>query len=940
MRRARWPFDPGWLRRGKLPLRMDLKSTLNLPDANFTIPMKAGLPQLEPKLQAEWAAMNLYHLIQESRKGDPAFVLHDGPPYTNAPIHLGTGFNKILKDFVVKSRTMMGFRAPYVPGYDNHGLPIEQAVMAKFREQKVKPDVVTLRKACREHARTYVDLQSRQFQRLGVFGLWERPYLTMDHRFEAGILRVFKELIEKDYVFRGLRPTLWSPTSQTALADTEILYQETTSKAIFVEFPLKTDPYKHFESFPDLRAVIWTTTPWTIPGNLALAFHPEHEYAVVRVGGKHYLLGAALVDSVAAKVGWSDPEVVFVLTGINMTDMVFSHPIYGRDSIAVMADYVALEEGTGIVHTAPGHGRDDFYTGLKYGLPVLCPVDERGVLTEEAGEFAGLSYRDCDVAVPARLKELGFLLGEEDYTHNYPFAERDGQPVIFRATEQWFVGIDRHNLRERLLRCIEDVQWVPETSKSRIQAMVGSRPDWCISRQRPWGVGIPIFYGKESGRPVLDPAAIQSVIDLVEREGSDAWFERDPKEILPAGYAHPETGETEFTKEQDVLDVWFDSGSTSFCVFDGWVEPAWRESWPADLYLEGSDQHRGWFNTSLILGTALRERAPYKAVVTHGFINDESGQKMSKRFGNVIDPIEACDRFGADVLRYWAASVDYTTDVPCSEALLNQFGEQYRRVRNTLRFLLANLYDYDFEARSESWEVDIWIKEQVDLLVADCVDRYNAYNFNGALSAVHLFCANELSSFYLDAIKDRMYCDGKDWPSRRGAQDACYYVIVRLVKLIAPILPHTAEEVFRRIPAKERAECVHLERFDVPDPERLDAIEGSDLQARVAALLAFRARLFAEFEAWKQTQVLKDSQDIAVRAGTDEATAQLLQSFGSDLANLLKVSDITFDLPTDGFEFVASPYEKCDRCRMRRASAAKVGDHVLCERDRRVLGLA
>jgi isoleucyl-tRNA synthetase len=917
---------------------MDLKSTLNLPDATFTIPMKAGLAQLEPKLQAEWAEMGLYHRIQEARKDAPSFVLHDGPPYTNAPIHLGTGFNKILKDFVVKSRTMMGFRAPYVPGFDNHGLPIEQAVMAQFREQKQKPDVVSLRKACREHARRYVDLQCQQFQRLGVFGLWERPYLTMDFRFEAGILRVFKELVEKDYVFRGLRPTLWSPTSQTALADTEILYQETTSKAIFVEFPLKSDPYKHFESFPDLRAVIWTTTPWTIPANLALAFHPEHDYAVVRAGGKHYLVGSALVDDVATKVGWDDPKVVFELSGVNLTDAVFSHPIYGRDSIAVMADYVVMEEGTGIVHTAPGHGRDDFYTGLKYGLPVLCPVDERGFLTAEAGEFAGLSYRDCDIAVPARLKELGHLLAEEDYTHSYPFAERDGQPVIFRATEQWFVGIDRHNLRERLLQGIEDVRWVPETSRSRIQAMVGSRPDWCISRQRPWGVGIPIFYGKESKRPVLDPTAIQSVIDLVEREGSDAWFERGPEEILPSGYAHPETGETEFEKEQDVLDVWFDSGSTSFCVFDGWVEPTWREAWPPDLYLEGSDQHRGWFNTSLILGVALRSRAPYKAVLTHGFINDETGRKMSKRFGNVIDPMEACDQFGADVLRYWAASVDYTTDVPCSEALLHRCGEQYRRVRNTLRFLLANLYDYDPKSPFESWDVDEWIKEQVDLLVADCVDRYDAYNFNGALSAVHLFCANELSSFYLDAIKDRMYCDGKDWPSRRGAQDACYYVIVRLVKLIAPILPHTAEEVYRRIPNPNRAESVHVERFDVPTPERLDAIEGSDLQARIATLLSFRAQLFADFETWKQDQEVKDTQDIAVRAGTDESTVEVLRSFGADLPNLLKVSDVAFDLASVGFQFSASRHEKCDRCRLRRADVVQVGEHLLCERDRRVLG--
>jgi len=920
-------------------LQVDLKASLNLPDPDFTIPMRAELGVREPQIQAKWQELRIYHYLQEQRKGQPSFVLHDGPPYTNAPIHIGTALNKILKDFVVKSRCMMGFRAPYVPGYDNHGLPIEQAVMKKFAAQKEKPDIATLRRACREHAEKYVELQSEQFQRLGVFGLWERPYKTMDYGFEAEIIRVFKCLVEKGFIYRGLRPTLWSPTSRTALADTETVYKEHVSKAIYVRFPLLRDPNRLFEKFPSLYTIIWTTTPWTIPANLAVAFNTELEYAVVAVGPDHYLVAAALIDKLAVELEWESWTVEETLLGINIDETVFRHPIFSRDSLAVMAPYVSADEGTGVVHTAPGHGRDDFYTGLKYGLPVLSPVDDRGILTEEAGEFAGVSYKDCDVVVVDRLRELGNLLKEGEISHSYPYAERDEKPVIFRATEQWFVGIDEQGLRERMIQNIDGVSWLPSSGENRIRAMVGGRPDWCISRQRPWGVGLPVFYGVPSGEPVLDPNVIERVAQITESEGSDAWFIRDAKEFLPDGYAHPVTGETEFRKETDVFDVWFDSGSTFECVLGGNVEKAWMEGIPADIYLEGSDQHRGWFNTSLILCTALHGFAPYRAVVTHGFVDDEKGDKMSKRAGNTIDPIDVCNRYGADVLRYWVASVDWNNDAPCSEAILKQFSENYRRVRNTMRFLLSNLSDAEWKQYAIDEPVDRWAVEQCQLLAAECEKSYERYEFGAVISAVHNFCTNELSSFYLDAIKDRMYCDGKGWDSRKSAQKACGEILVSLVALIAPILPHTAEEVYMRMNLPAKLDSVHGVLWESADDDLLDAIEGSELQANVAFLLQTRAALFADFEDWKSQAGIKETLDVTVRISDSPEAIARLKFFGEDLANLLKVSSVELVEGVPDISLHVSSAQKCERCWLRRADVELIESVPLCKRCRLVLDL-
>lgn len=917
---------------------MEFKSTLNLPDPDFTIPMKADLPLREPDIQARWDAMRLYHLIQEDRKDRPAFVFHDGPPYTNSPIHIGTAFNKILKDFVLKSQMVMGKRVPYVPGYDNHGLPIEQAVMKKFAEQKHVPEKIELRKACREHAATYIQLQTQQFRRLGILGLWEKPYTTMDYRFEAEIVRVFKRLVEKGYVYRGLRPTLWSPTAQTALADTEIVYKDVTSKSIYVRFPIGANPPAFLAGFANLYAVIWTTTPWTIPANLALAFHPEHDYVVVKVGEDHYIVVKELLEKVAEKVDSASPAVVHTFKGSEIEHAEFRHPVFDRASVAVLADYVTTEDGTGVVHTAPGHGRDDFFTGKKYGLPVLCPVDARGILTEEAGEFAGVHYKKCDTVVVERLQELGHLLAVEDHLHSYPHAERDDMPVIFRATEQWFVNIDHDGLRQKMLDAIDgDVQWFPRSGHTRIRAMIAGRPDWCVSRQRPWGVGIPVFYGAQSGEPVLDPAAIEQVAQLIEREGSDAWYARPASEILPAGFTHPATGETEFRKETDVFDVWFDSGSTWSCVLEGNVEPQWKEAIPADMYFEGSDQHRGWFNVSLILCMALRGTAPYKNVVTHGFLTGEGGEKMSKRLGNVADPVDVCNQYGADVLRYWAASVNYEDDAPCSDNLLKVAGEGYRRIRNTCRFLLGNLSDFDPSMAVELEGLDLWFVEKAEGLAETCFQHYRHYDFSAALKEVNSFCVNEASSVYLDAIKDRMYCDGADWPSRREAQTACLKVLRILTLLVSPIVPHTAEEVYGRIPG-ERRESVFLDHL-----EPTARVLTSELHDDIGTLLDVRTWVYSEFETWKESASVKDPQDVEATVRLCPKEAAALRNFEADIAVLFRMAAVNVEEGERAVSFSVSAWHKCDRSRVRRADVAAVSidgeDHFLSARDRKVLGL-
>lgn len=925
---------------------MNLKDTLNLPNAEFSIPMKADLTIREPQIQAKWDEIGIYELIQKERKDAPSWVFHDGPPYTNSPIHIGTGLNKILKDFACRSHSMMGFRVPFVPGYDNHGLPIEQAVIKKLNEAKIEFEIPKLREECRKHAEHFINVQTSQFKRLGVLAMWDKPYSPMKANYAAEVIRIFMRLVENGYVYRGLRPVLWSPTFQTALADTEIVYDEAhVSTAIFVKFPLIDDPNGLFKGLDDVGCVIWTTTPWTIPANLAVAFHPTYTYVVAKTERGHLVLIKDLLERTMEKCGITSYQVVKEFAGKEAEYIKFKHPIFDRESLAVLADYVTTEDGTGVVHTAPGHGRDDFMTGQKYGLPVLCPVDERGILTHEAGEFEGVHFKKCDEVVTNRLAESGSLLHTELYTHKYPLAERDGKPVIFRTTEQWFIGIDRpfhaeptKTLRQAMLEQIPQVAWYPPTAQGRFTSMIEGRPDWCISRQRPWGIGIPIFYGKNSGTPVLDPLVIDAIANFIDSHGPDSWFTAEPGEILPNGYTHPETGESDFTKETDVFDVWFDSACTHMCVLEGNVELDWKEHLPADLFLEGSDQHRGWFNISMFLGMAARGERPFNAVVTHGMITDATGDKMSKRKGNTVDPVKACEEYGADVLRFWAASVNYHNDAPVSHELLKIAGENYRSIRNSLRFLLGNLADYDPTEPAEPSLIDRWIMQVADQLVESVTNSYKEYDFLQAMSAIHNFGVNELSRFYLDAIKDVIYCDATNSPRRRGAQQACHYVLYRLVTLISPILNHTAEETYQRIPHIAKKQTVHMDLF----PNATHPFD-IDLHQKVEILLSVRARTFAQWEQEKSALGLKNSQDAEVTLQVTESEANALGSFG-DLDNLFKMASVTFAIDEQTASFRVSEYKECARSRVRRADvefAEWNGEQFpLSQRDREVLGIS
>lgn len=901
--------------------------------------MKADLPLREPERLRQWEARGLYQAIRRARVGAPRFVLHDGPPYTNSPIHIGTVLNKCLKDFVVKYKTLRGFDCPYVPGYDNHGLPIELAVQEKLGRSLSGGE---MRAACRAHASEYIAIQTEQFKRMGVLGDWEHRYATMDFGFEATVVRVFARLVEKGFVYRDLRPTHWSFYSKTALADTELVYEPHTSRAIYVRFPLKGGETVLGVRHRPLYALIWTTTPWTIPANLALAFHPELRYAVVGYGGGFYLIYEGLVERVCGDLGWSDYAVVSTIPGSALEGVLFVHPLFGRDSLGVLADYVTTSDGTGIVHTAPGHGADDFATGRRYGLAILCPVDEGGVFTAEAGEFAGQTILEADSSIPKALSDAGHLLKVYDYAHSYPYSERDKHPVIFRTTEQWFLNVSHAGLRERALAAIEGVRWYPKSGASRLGSMVSERPDWCLSRQRIWGVGLPILYGVPSGVPLLDAAVMSRVADLVEARGSGAWFEASLDEILPAGYRHPTTGETDFRKETDVLDVWFDSGVTHVAVLSEPYSAAWGVmGCPADLYLEGSDQHRGWFNSSLMTSIALNGTAPYRTVVTHGFVVDEKGEKMSKSKGNVVDPIASAEKYGADVLRLWVGSVDYSRDIPCGPNLLSQVGEMYRRIRNTLRFLLANLYDFDPTAGHGVTEaIDAWALAETQLMEWRVCREYDAYDFSAATSVLHHFCVRELSGFYLDVIKDRMYCDPKDSSTRRSGQAACHEILMRLTRLIAPILPFTSEEVYERIPLANRLVTVFLEHLNpVRDEEASELLE-SDLLQRFRSFLRFKDELYVSLEEWKSVSGVKDSQDILAKVSVDATTCDLLRGFGEDLPTFLRLSWVEVEESSaKAFHFEESPYLKCERSRLRRPDVELVDGVALSRRDRLAIGL-
>jgi isoleucyl-tRNA synthetase len=798
---------------------LELKKTLNLPKTDF--PMKASLPQNEPKQLAAWQESNLYQRILKIRAGKPLFVLHDGPPYPTGTIHLGTGLNKILKDMIVKSKSMAGHYAPYVPGWDCHGLPIETQVEKELGGKgKVPP--AEFRQRCRDYATKYVEQHKRDFQRLGVFGRWNDPYLTMSHQYEATIASAFLDFVEKGYVYRGRKPVYWCIYDNTALAEAEVEYEDHTSPSIWVTFKVvgggKGDAAKIAS---DVSAVIWTTTPWTIPHNRALAFHPDFEYAVVQTEKGKLLLAAERVRALQADCELQQAEVLGTYRGKEFAGMKFQHPFLPIQVPGVLADYVTLDQGSGIVHTAPGHGADDFISGQKYGLEIYAPIDDRGVYLEGLPEYKGKDVFAANPIIVKLLGDRGALLANHPYKHSYPHCWRCHNPVIFRATEQWFIKMDQakkgatETFRQEALAQIPTVKWLPAWGQDRMYEMIEKRPDWCVSRQRFWGTPIIVFYCDGCGTRLEDFHALRNVIGWFEKEGADAWYKHSAEELLPAG-TKCACGAAKWRKENDILDVWFDSGSSHLAVLKG-------NEWPADVYLEGPDQYRGWFHSSLLIAVGVRDKAPYRGVVTHGWTLDEQGRPMSKSLGNVVLPTEICDKWGADLLRLWVGSQEYQADVKMSDRVMTQLSEAYRKIRNTFRFALGNLSDFD-PARdalpnAQLDEMDQWMLERAADLVKRCREWYASYEFHRIYHAIHDFCVVDLSAFYYDVLKDRLYTKAAKNKSRRSAQTAVWKITSALVRLAVPILVFTAEEIWRYFPKMTgEPDSVHMALF-AEEPE-------------------------------------------------------------------------------------------------------------------------
>lgn len=890
---------------------MEYKDTLLMPKTEF--PMRGNLPKREPEIQAKWEELNIYGLVQERTKGRPMFVLHDGPPYANGDIHMGHALNKILKDMIVRYKSMSGYHAPYVPGWDTHGLPIEQALTNKGVKRK-EMTVAEFRKLCEEYAYQQINNQREQFKRLGVRGDWDNPYVTLKPEYEAQQIKVFGEMAKKGYIYKGKKPVYWSPSSESALAEAEIEYQDKRSASIYVSFKVK-DGKSVLDT--DTQIIIWTTTPWTIPANLGISVHPDLTYVVVLVNGQKYLVAQDLLESVTNEIGWENPEIVQSMKGNELEYVVAKHPIYDRDSLVMLGEHVTTDAGTGCVHTAPGHGEDDFIVGQKYGLDVLCPVDDKGVMTEEAEGFAGLFYDQANKPITEKLEEVGALLKLSFITHSYPHDWRTKKPVIFRATAQWFASIK--DFREQLLEAIKETKWVPAWGETRLFNMVRDRGDWCISRQRAWGVPIPVFYA-ENGDAIITDETIEHVSNLFREYGSNVWFEREVKDLLPEGFTHPSSPNGIFTKETDIMDVWFDSGSSHQAVL---VE---REDLqrPADLYLEGSDQYRGWFNSSLSTAVAVTGKAPYKGVLSHGFALDGEGRKMSKSIGNVVIPAKVMNQLGADILRLWVASVDYQADVRVSDAILKQVAEVYRKIRNTFRFLLGNLADFDpakdYVPYEQLREVDQFMLVKLNKLIKTVKESYENYEFSTIFHAVNNFCTLDLSAFYLDFAKDVLYIEAANHPERRAIQSVLYDCLLSLTKLVTPILPHTADEVWAFIPSVEE---ISVQLTDLPEYQEL--VNADELEQKWTAFMNLRDDVLKALEEARNEKIIGKSLTAKVTLYVNEKTNVLLNSIQENLKQIFIIS---------GFE-IAGSYEDAPENALKLETAAIVvtkAEGETCER--------
>lgn len=907
---------------------MDYRETLNLPKTDF--PMKANLPTLEPRIQARWEEIDLYRLVSEQQAGKPKYILHDGPPFSNGNIHLGHALNKILKDIVVKYKTMRGFDAPYVPGWDNHGLPTEMLTLKTFKLNRHEISALEIRKRCAETASKFVDIQRDQFKRLGVRGDWPHPYLTMQPDYERVVLDIFAEMVKQGLVYRGLKPVHWCPSCETALAEAEIEYANHTSPSVYVRFPLLSLPEGVLPEAKDAptHILIWTTTPWTLPANVAIAVHPEFEYVLVRTGGEQYIMAKGLMDSTLEAVGRIDAEIVASVPGAKLEGGVAKHPFLDRESKIVLADYVTLEQGTGCVHTAPGHGAEDFVTGQRYGLPTLQPLNDRGVFSSEGGRFAGMFCFDADPKIIDELKIQGALLAMQTIEHSYPHCWRCKSPVIFRATKQWFVEVGK--LIHEAMEAVSATTWIPRWGEERIRSMMENRPDWCISRQRAWGIPIPAFYCVQCETELLRPETVQYVRDLFGEHGSNVWYEKEAAELVPAGTRCEKCGGSEFAREMDIFDVWFESGSSHAAVLE--TRPELR--WPSDLYLEGTDQYRGWFQMSLWNALAGRGGRPYETVLCHGYTLDETGGKMSKSLGNIINPQDICQRHGADLLRLWVSYVDFKSDVPMSEDIFLQVGDGYRRLRNTVRFMLANLADFDpatdLVPQEQMEEIDRWAMHRLADVVGRVEQAYEDFEFHRVYHSLHSFCAVDLSQVYLDSRKDILYTFRQDHPQRRSAQTALYHNVHTLARVAAPILSHTCEEIWEYLSRKEALPA----SVQLADWPQLDVWVDAELGKKWEQLLAFREKVTRALEDAKASGLIRQPLEARVELHPDEERS-LLDSIGEEgVAAFLVVSQVTIADNTDGSVKVEKAEgEKCARCWLRLPTVGKSLHHPeLCHR--------
>ena len=910
---------------------MDYKETLNLPATDF--PMRGNLPQREPEIMLRWTELDLDRKLSEPNQEKPNFTLHDGPPYANGNIHIGHALNKILKDIVIKSKRMQGYYAPYVPGWDCHGLPIELKVDQKLGKKKREMTKAEVRKECRTYAKEWVDIQSDEFRRLGIFGDWQHPYLTMTTDYEAATARELARFAERDGLYKGRKPIHWCSSCVTALAEAEVEYEDHTSPSIFVKFPYQDDLPAGFDALAEkpLSFVIWTTTPWTIPANLAVCLHPELPYVAIDTGAELLVMAEGLHAQVLAELNITEFKIVKTFQADVFEKKECRHPLYDRASLLVLGDYVTLEAGTGCVHTAPGHGHDDYLTGLRYGLEIYNPVDDYGRYREDLEFFGGEKVPAVNPQVSAKLAEVGALLGEDKLSHSYPHCWRCKKPIIFRATEQWFISMEANQLRQKALEHINDVQWIPHWGRDRIYNMIENRPDWCISRQRSWGVPITVFYCGKCDEALADGKIMHHVADLFEETGSDIWYEKEAKELLPDGTVCPSCGHDDFRKEMDILDVWFDSGVSHAAV----VEKREQLKTPADLYLEGSDQHRGWFHSSLLASVGTRDAAPYKAVLTHGFVLDEKGRPMSKSVGNVVAPEKVIKQYGAEILRLWVATQDYRNDTRVGDAILKQVSEAYRRIRNTARYILGNIHDFDpathTVADKDLVEIDRWALSRLEELVNRVLKSYESYDFHVLYHAVHNFCSVDMSAFYLDVLKDRLYTSPTESLERRSAQTAMYRILDALTRMMAPVLSFTAEEIWGFIPG-EREESVHLAEF----PSFEDSLIDNALEEKYERILAVRSDVAKVLELARAEKIIGHSLDARVELAADGDLADLLKQESAQLACLLIVSQVEVtdslenattgeNLPGLKIRVSKADGEKCSRC---WNYATTVGDHV------------